>query len=36
MPLGTDLPQYSRVMLVTDKYADQGGRRGMLGYVVEV
>ena len=30
------LPVYSRVMLVTDKYKGDGGRRGMMGYIIEV
>nr|WP_320010909.1 DUF4926 domain-containing protein [uncultured Desulfobulbus sp.] len=28
--------EYSRVKLVTDKYEDEGGHRGMIGYIIEV
>lgn len=30
------MKQYSRVKLDSDKYADEGARRGMLGYIIEV
>lgn len=30
------LKQYSRVKLSSDRYADEGARRGMLGYIIEV
>jgi len=29
------IPQYSRVKLTTNKYDKEGGRTGMLGYVIE-
>jgi hypothetical protein len=29
------IPQYSRVRLTTDKYEVEGGRIGMIGYVIE-
>ncbi len=29
------IPRYSRVQLTTNKYANEGGRIGMLGYVIE-
>jgi hypothetical protein len=29
-------PEYSRVKLVTDKYEDEGGHWGMIGYIIEV
>jgi Domain of unknown function (DUF4926) len=29
------IPLYSRVALVTDKYANEGGSIGMIGYVIE-
>ena len=30
------LAQYSRVRLVTDRFAKEGATRGMVGYVIEV
>jgi len=29
------IPNYSRIVLVTDKYESDGARNGMIGYVVE-
>jgi hypothetical protein len=29
-------PQYSRVKLVTDRYAREGGHRGMVGTIIEI
>jgi Domain of unknown function (DUF4926) len=29
------IPNYSEVVLVTDKYASEGALKGMIGYVIE-
>ncbi len=30
------ISQYSKVMLLSDAHEDEGARRGMVGYVIEV